>query len=302
MLMDNAHRATSLFFFKHNIPFMAIDSPFFRNMIKAAQNCPVYTPAGRFTLCNKQLDERNAEANKFKARLLESNLMFGFTITGDGYASLSKRQYHNHILVAGGTPIFLGLVDRTGLGASGQDVAAEFQEVMDQLDASVRANLIFGVTDTPSANRKAWRLLMDANPRMYWGGCMAHEISLYMGDVAKMECSKRLMDKCHKLYKWIMLHAVGDVSLLSLFREKVKAHFQAKADATACPRERHACRSRMTMALYKKGDTRMLSIFKLLFRTLYLMEPLVAVFTDARYPAHQSIRTFYDEIYIRHGH
>ena len=285
MLMDNAHRATSLFFFKHNIPFMAIDSPFFRNMIKAAQNCPVYTPAGRFTLCNKQLDERNAEANKFKARLLESNLMFGFTITGDGYASLSKRQYHNHILVAGGTPIFLGLVDRTGLGASGQDVAAEFQEVMDQLDASVRANLIFGVTDTPSANRKAWRLLMDANPRMYWGGCMAHEISLYMGDVAKMECSKRLMDKCHKLYKWIMLHAVGDVSLLSLFREKVKAHFQAKADATACPRERHACRSRMTMALYKKGDTRMLSIFKLLFRTLYLMEPLVAVFTDARYPA-----------------
>ena len=70
------------------------------------------------------------------------------------------------------------------------------------------------------------------------------------------------MDKCHKLYKWIMLHAVGDVSLLSLFREKVKAHFQAKADATACPRERHACRSRMTMALYKKGDTRMLSIFK----------------------------------------
>ena len=88
----------------------------------------------------------------------------------------------------------MGLVDRTGLGASGQDVATEFQEVMDQLDASVRANLIFGVTDTPSANRKAWRLLMDANQRMYWGGCMAHEISLYMGDVAKMECSKRLMD------------------------------------------------------------------------------------------------------------
>ena len=132
MLMDNAHRATSLFFFKHNIPFMAIDSPFFRDMIKAAQNCPVYTPAARFTLCNKQLDERNAEANKFKARLLESNLMFGFTITGDGYASLSKRQYHNHILVADGTPIFLGLVDRIGLGASGQDVAAEFQEVMGQ--------------------------------------------------------------------------------------------------------------------------------------------------------------------------
>ena len=112
-----------------------------------------------------------------------------------------------------------------------------------------------------------------------------HEISLYMGDVAKLESSKQLMDKCHKLYKWIMLHTVGDVSLLSLFREKIKAHFQAKLDASACRKERQACRSRMTMALYKKGDTRMLIIFKLLFRTLFLMEPLVAVFTDARYSA-----------------
>jgi len=149
----------------------------------------------------------------------------------------------------------------------------------------VTQNLIFGVTDTPSANRKAWRLLMVKFPRMYWGGCMSHEISLYMGDIAKMECSKRLADKCHKLYKWIMLHTVGDVSLLSLFQEKVHAHFLAKFNASSDAKVRRACKACMAMLLYKKGDTRMLSIFKLLFRTLYLMEPLVAVFSDARYSA-----------------
>ena len=62
---------------------------------------------------------------------------------------------------------------------------AEFEEVINELEEHVSRNLIFGVTDTPSANRKAWRLLMGKFPRMYWGGCMSHEISLYMGDIAK---------------------------------------------------------------------------------------------------------------------
>ena len=65
----------------------------------------------------------------------------------------------------------------------------------------------------------------------------------------------------HAAYGWRRVTAVA------VSREKVRAHFQAKADASACPKERQACRTRTMMALYKKGDTRMLSIFKLLFRT-----------------------------------
>lgn len=282
-LLADAHRATSMLFFKHNIPFSIINTREFRDMIQAAQKCPVYKPVDRRALSGPQLEARSAEADVFKEKVLLGNAVYGFTITGDGFASLSKRHYNNIIIVAGGMPVFLGLVDRTGLGATGVDVAEEFEEVINELEEHVSRNLIFGVTDTPSANRKAWRLLMGKFPRMYWGGCMSHEISLYMGDIAKMECSTRLADKCHKLYKWIMLHAVGDVSLLSLFQEKVNAHFLAKFNAASDPKVRRACKSRMKMLLYKKGDTRMLSIFKLLFRTLYLMEPLVAVFSDARY-------------------
>ena len=280
-----AHRANSIFFFKHNIPFHIVNSKEFRAVIKASQNCPVYVPVDRRTLSGPHLEARDAEATAFNLLQMKSNAVFGFTITGDGYASLTKRAYHNHILIAGGIPIFLGLVDRTWIGATGEDIAEEFEEIMDGLDIFLRRNLIFGVTDTPSANRKAWRLLMESNPNMYWGGCMAHEISLYMGDIAKMECSKRLMDKCHKLYKWIMHHVVGDASLLGLFQEKVLSHFQAKYDSCSDPKARRACAARKTMTLYKKGDTRMLSIFKLLFRTLSLMGPLVATFGDARYKA-----------------
>ena len=81
---------------------------------------------------------------------------------------------------------------------------------------------------------------------------MAHEVSLYMGDVAKMHSTKRLAHWCHELYKWIMNHT----RILGIFRDKVKAHFEAKmkdpgSDAAA----RKRCASRATMVLYKRGNT-----------------------------------------------
>ena len=70
-----------------------------------------------------------------------ANAIYGLTITGDGYASLSKRQYHNLILIVGGMPVFLGIVDRTGLGATGLDVTEEFEEIIKELEERVFRNL-----------------------------------------------------------------------------------------------------------------------------------------------------------------
>ena len=39
------------------------------------------------------------------------------------------------------------------------------------------------------------------------------------------------------------------------------------------------------MALYKPGDTRMLTVFRMLSRVFYLMDPLIAMFNDPEYTA-----------------
>jgi len=49
--------------------------------------------------------------------------------------------------------------------------------------------------------------------------------------------------------------------------------------------DRVANAARMTMVLYKPGDTRMLTIFRMLQRVLFLIGPLTATFSDASYDA-----------------
>ena len=61
--------------------------------------------------------------------------------------------------------------------------------------------------------------------RQCWVGCMAQENSLLLNDIVKMPCTAHLHSLCSKLYKRVMNH--GDC--LSLFREKVAAHFDEKA-------------------------------------------------------------------------
>ena len=107
---------------------------------------------------------------------------------------------------------------------------------------------------------------------------MAHEVSLLMGDIGRLDFTKRLRVACVKLYKWVMNHSF----IFAVFQMKVEAHFNAKTQASKTPKERKACSSRKTMVLYKPGDTRMLSVFKLLFRILMLMDPLIAMFNDAQ--------------------
>jgi len=66
-LLADAHRATSLCFLKHNIPFWVINSmrKEYSAMIKAVQKCPVYKPVDRGTLSGAHLEARSAEADLF---------------------------------------------------------------------------------------------------------------------------------------------------------------------------------------------------------------------------------------------
>ena len=73
--------------------------------------------------------------------------------------------------------------------------------------------------------------------------------------------------------------------ILALFRRKVAAHFTAIKLTATTKADRSAAASRATMLLYKPGDTRMLTVFRMLARVLFLLEPLVATFNDTTYDA-----------------
>lgn len=110
------------------------------------------------------LNEQNAEANKSKADRLKAGKTFGFVITSDGWRSTARRNYHNYILVGIEGPIFLNLVEVTGVSGSGEDIAKGFEEQLALLGEDITSNIILGITDTPSANRKACRTSTPLDP------------------------------------------------------------------------------------------------------------------------------------------
>jgi hypothetical protein len=116
-------------------------------------------------------------------------------------------------------------------------------------------------------------------PKQFWVGCMSHEISLYMGDVAKLKCTKRLRLMCNKLRNWVMNHA----DILKVFKEKVVEYYTTKQAETTDTKEKQRYAMRKKMVLYKPGDTRMLSVFKLLFRTFILRDCIIAMFSSSSY-------------------
>ena len=112
---------------------------------------------------------------------------------------------------------------------------------------------------------------------------MPHEISLCFGDINKLAVVKRLRALCHYLVKWVMNH----IDILALFRRKVRAYFLAKKTAASNRKDRVRFASKMTMVLYKPGDTRMLTVFRnpMLSRVFYLMDPPIAMLNHPEYTA-----------------
>ena len=208
----------------------------------------------------------NESANEYKELRLKAGQRYGFAITSDGWRSCQKRNYHNYILLSVEGPIFLNLEDTTGQPGAGTDVAAGFEEKFTQLGVSMTSDVMLGITDTPSVNQKAWRLLEAAHPKQIWVGCAAHEVSLLFKEwVKKVPEINVLFNEGKRLVKWVNNHA----EILSLYRSIVPAHFTDK---------RKHC-----IMLYSPGDTRMLTVFRMLHRILYLRHVCVDMMSRPAY-------------------
>ena len=215
----------------------------------------------------------NVQANKFKEERLQEGCRTGFVHISDGWRSGNKKSYHNHILLSALGPVYLRLVDKTGESGTGEGVADEIVKVQEALSADTRAAITMGITDTPSANRKAWRLLEALIPGQLWMGCMCHEVSLFFKEcLGKVQYMRQLAVQGLQVVKWFNNHS----EILKLFREGVQSEVQHGSSLTT---------RQLAIGFYMPGDTRMASAFRMLFRITVLRKVLVAVGNSAEYQA-----------------
>lgn len=265
-LREECQSAWDLAFVMCGIKFMAADNKYLRAAIQKTRGIPDFTLACSKTMRTSRLEKLNNKANENKDLRLKVGLKLGFAVTSDGWRSVAKRNYHNYILLSLEGPIFLTLEEVTGEGGAGTDIYAGFEAQFAKLDNDVVANILIGVTDTPSANRTAWRLLEAKHPKQFWIGCAAHEVSLLFKEwVRKVPEILQLFKEGHRIVKWVNNHS----EILKLYRFIVPSHFE--------DRRKHC------LMLYSPGDTRMATAFKMLHRILVLYPVLTDLVSRPEY-------------------
>ena len=237
---------------------------YFRHAVLSTSSCLGFKFNCAKTIRTNRLDARDLENVSWNNNRLLRVVDLGSSIHSDGLKSKRKRKYHNFILLTPDGPVFLEMRDVTGQSGSAEAIADELESVVNALDPIVRKSLILGLTDTPSANRSAWKLLEDRFPGTVRAGCMAHEVSLLFKDYKKKipELDELFLNGL-EIVKWINNHD----DILELFRSTAKQHFKDHQRAA----------QKSGIALYKPGDTRMASLFIMLSRLQDLKEVLEGV-------------------------
>lgn len=275
-LRDECQKAWDLVFVVCGVSFRTADHPLFRDAISKTRKLPDFKVACAKTMRTTRLCKLDEEANQYKDLRLRAGAQFGFAIMSDGWRSVAKRNYHNYILLSVEGAIFLNLVEVTGEGGRGEDVQEGFEEQFEKLKVTeVRTNtqvvkhILLGITDTPSANRKAWRMLEASHPKQFWLGCAAHEVSLLFKEwIKKVADIFNLFKEGHRVVKWINNHA----EILKLYRLCVPGHFPGD-------------KSKHNIGLYSPGDTRMATVFKMLYRLKVLKDVLTELVAKPEYEA-----------------
>jgi hypothetical protein len=96
---DGANDAVAKFFFAEGIPFMKVNSPYFRDMLKAVSKAPGYTPPDRHTLATTMLDKQYKETQKLVEQTFEG--CKDVTLVSDGWKASNKDPLVNFVVLCG---------------------------------------------------------------------------------------------------------------------------------------------------------------------------------------------------------
>ncbi|CAL8136761.1 unnamed protein product [Prunus armeniaca] len=167
-------RYCSKFFILENVAPQKASSPYFKNMIVAAQQAGqgVATPSP-YEIKHKYLDMEHTDMQAYVEKVKEDWGVYGCTIMSDGWTG----------------PTRLSIIN--------------FMDVIKEVEPS---NVVHIVTDNGLAFVKAGQMMMERYP-IYWTPCAAHCIDLIFEDIEKQESVANVINKARKLTNYIYNHS-----------------------------------------------------------------------------------------------
>ena len=224
------------------------------------------------SLRNSRLDAEVARIELELKTLSASVESYGISLQSDGKDSMSRQHLVNIITTTPSGPQFREVVDVSGQSRDADHTAQVIVDAVSRLSQQEQSNLVTVITDTPSVNRKAWEILEKQLPHGHCVPCAAHCCNLHFKHVAKeIPEFNEMVEEC----KLVVRRCGMNMGLIAQFFSGCRfsnVDFARHMLRLATPK----CTGR-NLEVYKPGDTRFASNYRMIERLLVLRAAICQV-------------------------
>lgn len=131
----------------------------------------------RKQLSGPLLDSSHNLVKKEVSNFVEDEIM---CLTSDGWSNIHNKPVVNYMATSSSTTLFLESVLTGDQGHTSEWIAQDIDRVIKLYPKTIFAGAI---TDNTTANKKAWALLYEMHPSMFFQGCTSHGLHLLVKDI-----------------------------------------------------------------------------------------------------------------------
>jgi hypothetical protein len=188
---------------------------------------------------------------------------YGVSLQSDGKDNMARRHLVNIVTTSPLGAEFREVIDVSGTPRDSEATAQALVDAARRLEKYEQENLVTIVTDTPSVNRKAWKILEEKLPGVQCVPCAAHVLNLHFKHVFKEIPAMQTVVANAKL-------------IVQRFSNTDFARSQLRLATPKCTVSDKHPKGRQ-IELYKPGETRFATNYRMLSRLLELQTTIQQV-------------------------
>lgn len=236
----------------------------------ALTGAQTFSLPSEYSLRNSRLDAEvkrlEAEVRRFEEAVSE----FGLSVQSDGKDSMARTHLVNIITTNPTGARFVETIDISGVRRNARNTAQLLVDAAKKLQAQ-GYHVVSIVTDTPSVNRKAWKIIEKELPHTLCMPCGAHCMNLHLKHCFKeLDGIEQLINDAKTLVKRF--------SNVDFARHMLRTHCRKFTVDVDHPAGRQ-------LEMYKPGDTRFATNLRMFIRLLEVKKVLTYIVASPEYEA-----------------
>ena len=199
---EDAAAACARWIYAAGLPLSTTEHPAFKQFINMLR--PAFKVPGRWSISHGLLDQEYSTVEAAVTRTLDASKRI--SLISDGWSNPRNELIINYLAATEDDVLFIRSVNTTVDRHTGQYLADELQEVIEELGSE---KVIALTTDNAANMKSSWQLLKQKKPRLITIGCCSHYMNLCANEVIQLPLVAEVWQQSLEVAKWFKRHGIA---------------------------------------------------------------------------------------------